>query len=157
MSTTPYGGTVARPDGTSAQHPSARDGRSIGDLFKELQNESSTLLRQEVELAKAEVAESARSYAKSATSVALGGAFLMAALFGVLWTLNMALTALLEGVVGLETAVWLSPLILSVALAITGWQVLQGGIRRMRAESIVPRRTTETLKEEKQWLKNRHA
>lgn len=157
MSTPPHGGTIARPDGARVQHTIVRDERSIGDLIKELQNESGKLLRQEVELAKAEVTESARSYARSATSVALGAAFLVAALFGVLWTINMGLTALLEGAVGLETAVWLSPLILSAALAATGWAVLQGGIRRMRAESIVPRQTTETLKEEKQWLKNRHA
>ncbi|HEU5208439.1 MAG TPA: phage holin family protein [Longimicrobiales bacterium] len=160
MSTTPYGGSIGSPtDGARipVQRTTVRDERSIGQLFKELQSESSTLVRQEVELAKAEVMESVRSYARSAVSMAIGGALLLAALFGVLWTINMALTALLEDAVGLENAVWLSPLILSAVIAIIGYSMVKGASNRMREESLVPRRTTETLKEEKQWLKNRHA
>ncbi len=160
MSTTPYGGTVGSPtDGARipVQRTEVRDERSIGQLFKELQSESTTLARKEVELAKAEITESLKTYARSAVSMAIGGALLLAALFGVLWTINMALTALLEGAVGLETAVWLSPLILSVVIAIAGYSMISSARKRMSEESIVPRRTTETLKEEKQWLKNRHA
>lgn len=160
MSTTPYGGSIGSPtDGARipVQRTTVRDERSIGQLFKELQSESSTLVRQEVELAKAEVMESVRTYARSAVSMAIGGALLLAALFGVLWTINMALTALLEDAVGLENAVWLSPLILSAVIAIVGYSMVKGVSNRMREESLVPRRTTETLKEEKQWLKNRHA
>ena len=82
---------------------------------------------------------------------------LLAALFGVLWTINMALTTVLEGAVGLEIAVWLSPLLLSAVIAAIGYAMVNGARNRMREESIIPRRTTETLKEEKQWLKNRHA
>jgi hypothetical protein len=148
----------ARTDGGGMRvaRSTYRDERSIGDLIKELQSESSTLLRQEVELAKAEMRETLGTYTRNAISVAIGGALLLAALFGLLWTVNMALTALLEGAVGLETAVWLSPLILTVALAVIGMSMVKGGVNRIREESIVPRRATATLKEEKQWLKHRN-
>lgn len=159
MSTTPYSGAVGAPtDGARVPlQPAVRDERSIGQLFKELQNDSTSLVRQEVELAKAEVRESLQAYARSAVSMAIGGALLLAALFGVLWTINMALTAVLESAVGLEIAVWLSPLILSAVIAAVGYAMVTGAMNRIRKETIIPRRTTETLKEEKQWLKNRHA
>src|SRR5690606_32585923 len=154
------GGAVGVPaDGphVPSQRAHVRDERSIGPLFRELQQDSTTLVRQEVELAKAEIKESVRTYARSTVRMAVGGALLLAALFGLLWTVNMALTALLENAVGLEDAVWLSPLILSAVIAIIGYAMVKSASSRMREESIVPRRTTETLKEEKQWLKNRHA
>ena len=160
MSSTRYGGSVGVPtDGPHVpiQRTHVRDERSIGQLFRELQQDSTTLVRQEVELAKAEIKESVRTYARSTVRMAVGGALLLAALFGLLWTVNMALTALLENAVGLEDAVWLSPLILSAVIAIIGYAMVKSASSRMREESIVPRRTTETLKEAKQWLKNRHA
>lgn len=153
-----HGTLDARTDGGSVRvaRSTYRDERSIGDLIKELQSESTTLLRQEVELAKAEIRETVNSYTRNAINVAIGGALLVAALFGLLWTVNMALTALLEGAVGLETAVWLSPLILTVVLAVIGMSMVKGGVNRIKEESIVPRRATATLKEEKQWLKHRN-
>lgn len=132
-----------------------RDDRSIGDLFKELQGESGTLLRQEVELAKSEVAESVHTYAQSSVRIAIGGALLLAALLGALFALNMGLTALLAGPLGLETAAWLSPLILAGILAIIGMALVNGGMKRIRQSPLVPRQTTATLKEEKQWLKHK--
>ena len=132
-----------------------RDERSIGDLIKELQSESSSLVRQEVELAKSEVAETARVYARNAAKLGIGGVLLVAALFGGLITINRALTAILAGMVGVDTAIWLAPLMLTVVLAIAGWTMLNGALERIRNQSLVPERTTTTLKEEKQWLKHR--
>lgn len=132
-----------------------RDDRSLGDLFRELQSESGTLLRQEVELAKSEVAETVRSYARNGASIAIGGAFLLAALLGALFALNMGLTALLAGPLGLGTAAWLSPLILTGILAIVGMALVNGGLKRIRQAPLVPRQTTATLKEEKLWLKHK--
>lgn len=149
-------GTVSR-DRTSVRvdRSTLRDERSIGDLIKELQNESSSLVRKEVELAKSEVAETAQVYAKNAASMAIGGVLLVAALFGVLITINRGLTALLTGMVGVDVAIWLAPLILTVILGIVGWTMVKGALQRIRNQSIVPRRTTATLKEEKQWLKHK--
>lgn len=153
-----HGATGTRTDGAGVRvaRSTYRDERSIGDLIKELRGESSTLLRQEVELAKAEMRETVSTYTRNAINVAIGGALLLAALFGLLWAINMALTALLEGAVGLETAVWLSPLILTVVIGVIGLSMVKGGVNRIKEESIVPRRATATLKEEKQWLKHRN-
>src|SRR5687767_11341854 len=59
---------------TGASTASPPRDRSIADLLKELRDESSNLLRQEVALAKTEMAEKAADYGKNAASIATGGA-----------------------------------------------------------------------------------
>ena len=51
----------------------------------------------------------------------------------------------------LTLAVWLSPLILTIALAGIGWTMIRGARERVAHEGLVPRRTTTTLKEDTRW------
>ncbi|TDE91553.1 phage holin family protein [Occultella glacieicola] len=57
---------------TASHSPDPRDERSVGELFGEVSKDLSTLIRQEVALAKAEVQESAKRAGKGAGM--LGGA-----------------------------------------------------------------------------------
>jgi hypothetical protein len=154
-----FGRTTARSDAASIRvdRTTVRDERSIGELFRSLQKESTTLLRQEVELARAELTETVRTYARNALGIAVGAALLLGALFGLLFAVNLALAALLEGAVGPAAAAWLSPLLLAAVLALVGTSMVRGGVSRIRAQSIVPPRTTATLRGEKLWLKKRNA
>jgi hypothetical protein len=131
------------------------DGRSMADLFRQLSTDSGNLVRQEVELAKAEMREKLGVYQRSMVSIGIGSALLLAALLTGLWALNTGLTALLAQVMDLEIAVWLSPLILTVALAAIGWGMVRGGRERMAAEGLVPRRTTTALREDKRWAREK--
>lgn len=140
-----------RPRPTSEEAPQAEE-RSFGQLVRELGAESSTLIREELRLAKAEMREKANVYEKNAAKMAAGGVFLAGALFMLLVALNRGLTVLLEGLVGAETALWLSPVILAVFAGIVGWSMVKAAQSAMRREGIMPEETVETLREEKDWV-----
>ncbi|MBC8143816.1 MAG: phage holin family protein, partial [Armatimonadetes bacterium] len=50
-----------------------KEEKSLGDLFADLTRESSALIRQEINLAKAEMSQKAAKFGKDATTVAIGG------------------------------------------------------------------------------------
>lgn len=129
-----------------------RDERSLGELVRELTAESSTLLRQEVELAKSELHETVHTYTSNAGALAIGGALLLAALFGVLITINRGLTVLLANMMDVEIAIWLAPLILTVVIGLVGLSMVKKAMNAIGANSLVPKQTIETLQEEKQWI-----
>ena len=89
-------------------HPQNGDVRdqSIGELVKDLASETSTLVRQEIDLAKAEMAERGKQAGKGA------GMLGAAALVGLLAA--GALTACLIAVLDLAMATWLAALIVTV-------------------------------------------
>lgn len=146
-----HGTPADRPRPTSGESRQAED-RSFGQLVRELGAESSTLIREELRLAKAELREKAKVYEKNAATMAAGGVLLAGALFMLLVALNRGLTVLLEGPVGAETALWLSPVILAVLAGIIGWSMVKAAQSAMRREGVVPEETVETLREEKDWI-----
>ena len=121
--------------------------RPIGELLKQLSQETTTLVRQELELAKAEVREKGRKAGPgfgmwgAAGAVALGS-------FG-------ALTAFF--VLALDGALpnWVAALIVAaVYAAVAGLLYMRGKERVEEAGSPVPEQTVETLKEDVQWAKH---
>ncbi|HEX6693304.1 MAG TPA: phage holin family protein [Longimicrobiales bacterium] len=135
-----------------ARTPGAAETPSIGTLFKELSDDSRRLVRQEVELAKAEMSEKLDVYKANMAKLVIGGVLLVAALFGVLITLNHGLTALLDQFMDLGIAYWLSPLIITVIIGLVGKSMLGGALDNMRSEGVVPRKTVASLKNEKTWI-----
>ena len=127
------------------------DGRSVADLLRQLSTESGHLVRQEVELAKAEMREKMGVFQQSMASIGIGSVLLVAALLTGLWTLNAGFTALLAQLMPVGVAVWLSPLLLTLALGSIGWALIGRGRERMAHEGLVPRRTTSTLMEDRRW------
>ncbi|HEY0007213.1 MAG TPA: phage holin family protein [Tepidisphaeraceae bacterium] len=129
--------------------------RSIGELLKELRNESSVLVRQELALAKAEISEKATKAARNAAYIG-AGAFLA---YTALTFLLLAVTALLYVILrlmGAEThGLWIAPLIVGLVLGIVGYVLIQKGISTFKEQSLVPEKTTQSLKEDKQWLQDK--
>lgn len=126
-------------------HNPAAD-RSLGELFAELTRETSTLVRQEVELAKAEVKQKATEAGKDVGMIAAGGALAYAGLIVLLGALALLLVQ-----VGL--APWLATLIIAVvAMGVGGFMAMRG-LSGLRSVDPVPRQTMETLKEDVQTLK----
>jgi uncharacterized membrane protein YqjE len=133
----------------SADGPTAdpRD-QSLGELVKDLANETSTLVRQEIDLAKAEMTERGKRAGKGA---AMLGA---AALFGLLAA--GALTAALIAVLDRAMATWVAAVVVAVvycaiaaALAMTGRKQIQ------EAAPPVPEQAIDSVKEDVQWAKTR--
>jgi hypothetical protein len=133
-----------------------KDDRSIGQLLKELTQESSTLLKQEVNLAKTEMSEKASRVGANLGEVAVGGAVaLLGAIALLLFAVN-ALGSLLDKL-GLSPGitVWLAPLIVGGILAAVGYSMIKKALETLKHESLTPKRTTQSLQENKEWLKEK--
>ena len=133
----------------------AREEKSLGQLLKDLTAETTTLLKQEVELAKTEMGEKASRVGTNLGSVAAGGAVLFAGVLALLFAAVNGLTEILAHVVSLTVAAWLSPLLLGLVLGAIGYSLVKKALVSLKQESVTPRRTTESLQENKEWLKSK--
>jgi hypothetical protein len=132
-----------------------REERSLGQLLRELTQELSTLLRQEVALAKTEMSEKAARTGANLGALAVGGAVVFAGALALLFAVVNALTTLLVRVVSPEVAVWLAPLLVGVVLAFVGIGMAKKALAALREEGITPQRTTQSLQENKEWLREK--
>jgi uncharacterized membrane protein YqjE len=125
----------------------ARD-KPVADLLRQLSEQTATLVRQELELAKAEVAQKGKA-------VGIG-----AGMFGAAGVLGLcalgAFTAFLILVLDTAMAAWLAALIVTVAYgAIAGALALTGKEKVQEGMPPVPEQTTESVKEDVEWTKER--
>jgi uncharacterized membrane protein YqjE len=117
-----------------------------GELLKELSDHTTTLVRKEIELAKAELGEKGKKAGQGA------GMFGGAGLFGVFafGALTTAIIAALDSAMEL----WLAALIVAVVYgAIAAVLALQGRNKVQEAGPPVPEQATESVKEDVQWAK----
>jgi putative superfamily III holin-X len=122
--------------------------RSIGELFTKLSNETSTLIRQEMELARAELTEKGKEAGKGA------GLFGGAGAVGLLGA--GAITAGVILLLDLAIAAWLAAILVGlVYAAVAAVLALQGRDRIQRATPPVPEQTVDTVKEDVEWAKTR--
>jgi len=135
--------------------PAVQEDRSIGQLLKELRDETTTLLRQEVDLAKTEMGEKASRVGSNLGSLALGGGVAFLGALALLAAVVYGLTSLLDQFMSVGVAIWLAPLIVGIVLAAVGYSLLNKALATLRQESLTPRRTTQTLQENKDWLKSK--
>jgi tetrahydromethanopterin S-methyltransferase subunit C len=120
--------------------------QSMGELFKQLSDDLSTLVRQELRLAQAEMTQKGKRAGLGAGM--FGGAGLMGVM--ALGTLSACLIAALSEALH----VWLAALIVTVVYAaVAGVLALQGRDRIQKATPPVPEQTVETVKEDVQWAK----
>jgi uncharacterized membrane protein YqjE len=121
--------------------------RSLGELFSDLSQQTSDLIRQEMRLAKVEVSAKLADCGKHAMMIGAAVAFGLAAVITV-----AAAIALLLVDIGVEP--WLAAGITAAAMGLTAYLLAQAGITAMRKQSIAPVETIHSLKETTQWLKN---
>ncbi len=121
---------------------------SIGELFSKLSNETSTLIRQEMELARAELTEKGKEAGKGAGL--LGGAATVALLGA------GAITAGIVLLLDLAIAAWLAAIIVGlVYVGVAAIVGLKGRDSIKAATPPVPEQTVETVKEDVEWAKTR--
>ncbi len=122
------------------------DNRSLGELFSALAQDTSTLVRKEVQLAKTEMSHKAANVGKDIGFLAAGGAVAYAGLL-----------AILAGVIvllGQAIPMWLSALLVGLVVGGLGYFLVRRGLDALKREDLAPRQTIETLKEDGQWAKD---
>jgi xanthine/uracil permease len=122
-----------------------RDERSLGDLFADLSRQTSELVRQEVNLAKAEMTQKAREVSKDAGFIGAGGALAYAGL--------LVLLAMLVLLLGIWIPMWLSALIVGVVVVAIGGFLILRGRDGLTKTNLTPQQTVDTLKEDVRWAK----
>ena len=128
----------------NADTPDQRD-RPIGELVKELAGQTSTLVRQEIQLAQAEVTSKGRLAGRGAGMLAGAAVAVLLAL--------IALTACL--IVALDSAVplWLAALIVTLVWGLIGAVLAARGRKELQHATPPVPQTIETVKEDIQWAK----
>jgi putative superfamily III holin-X len=129
-----------------------RDDRSLGQILRDLREETTQLLRQEVDLAKTEMSEKMSRLGTNLGSVATGGAVLFAGALVLLAALTLGLIALFSQFMDRDVAMWLAPLLVGGVLAFVGYGMVKKALQALKQEGIAPQRTTQSLKENKEWL-----
>ena len=127
---------------------------SIGTLIKNLTDESRTLIRQELELAKAEMSEKASKAGRNAAYLAIGGLIAHAGLLALIAAACVGSAIALDQVMDASIAYWLGPLIVGLVVGLIGYALVQKGISTLKNESFVPRQTMDSLRENKEWFKD---
>jgi uncharacterized membrane protein YqjE len=131
------------------QRSTVNDARemSTGELVKQLTQQTSDLVRQEIDLAKAEMMEKGKKTGVGAGI--LGGSGLMA-LFGLAALTTAAIAALSEAM-----DIWAAALIVAaVYMAVAGVLALTGRNRLQEAAPMAPEQTIETMKEDVEWARS---
>jgi uncharacterized membrane protein YqjE len=120
------------------------DERSLGELFSKLSQDTSTLVRQEVQLAKVELTEKVTKAGRDLALIAGGG---LVAFLGAL-----ALVAALILVLSNWMAPWLAALIVGAVFVAIAAVLIITGLNDLKEIDPTPQRTVATIKEDKEWL-----
>ena len=136
-----------RPVSSNSQETELRE-RPLGEIARDLTRDVSLLVRQEVELAKAEMAQKGRVAAPGLGMIGGAGVVgLMAA---------GALTASLILILSIFLPEWAAALIVGAALAVVAYVLVKQGKERVEeAGAPIPEQTIETVKEDVEWAKTR--
>jgi hypothetical protein len=123
--------------------------RSLVSLFADLWRETSTLVHDEVELARVEVSEKIDKAGTALAVIATAAIFLLAGFIILLLAAVNALAILLPE----DMAPWLSPLIVGVVVLFAGLIALSKGRHDLSAEKLKPERTLESVKRDSELVK----
>ena len=136
---------ATRQDPPGPEPGELRD-RSLGELLKQLSEQTTRLVHQELELAKAELTQKAKQAGMGAGLFGGAGALGLAALGALTACFILALNAIMPA--------WLAALIVAVIYGIIAFVLVKQGQARMkRAVPPVPEQTIETVKEDVEWAK----
>ena len=122
--------------------------RPASELLKQLSDQTTTLVRQEIELAKLELQEKGKKAGIGAGMFGAAGVLGLYAVGALTATIILGLATFLPG--------WVAALIVTVIYAaIAGVLALRGKAQVKEATPPVPEQAVETTKEDVRWVKTR--
>jgi Putative Actinobacterial Holin-X, holin superfamily III len=130
----------------SGQRSDGLERQSTPELLRSIATDTSTLLRKEIELGKAEMVEALMARVKGAALMVAAG------MLGLLVVIFLALA----GAVALDSVMpgWASRLTVAGGLLVLAGLAALVGLRRMKKPSFAPEQTKRTVKEDVAWARN---
>lgn len=129
---------------------------SIASLLQDLRDGSTTLLRQEVALAKAELRENAEEFGRNTRSLTIGALVAYAGFTVLLIGIGQLATMwLVRAGVGPDIAPWLAPSFVGLVVALIGWGLFAKAKRELSCDALAPKQTIESLKTNTRWVQNK--
>lgn len=129
---------------------------SIVDLLRQLRDDTTQLIRDEVNLAKTEAREIGTRTLRNVAYVALGGAVALAGALVLLFGLAHWLSALFaERGMSSSASNLLGFLVVSLVVLAIGAGMLSKGLKTLSGSELKPTRTARSLREDKQWAKEK--
>lgn len=116
----------------------AGEPRSVGELLRDLANDSTRLVRDEIALARAEATEKAKQIGAAVAMIAAGGVLAIPALV----TILIGIVALLDEVI----PDWAAALVVGAIVAVVAGLLARKGINDLSAGRLAPERTTANIK-----------
>lgn len=138
--TTTYAGRIIRDDPSSEP--------TLGDLFVELSDDFSHLVRQEVALAKAEMSENLNRGKQGATQMAIGGVLAYTGLLAVIAALVILIGNWID-------SYWLSALLVGAVIVIAGLVMLFSGKSKLEKMNLVPKKTINSIERDAKTVKEK--
>jgi hypothetical protein len=123
--------------------PGGVERRSLTSLFSDLWRETTALVHEEAELAKAEVSEKVTQIGSGVAAIAIGGAIIFS---GFLVLLAAAVGALYM-VLDTDHRIWMAPLIVGVVVLVLGFVALAIGRRELKARNLAPDMTLQSMRD----------
>ena len=120
--------------------------RSLSGLFTELTRETATLFRQEIQLAKVELAEKARQAGSGAVITGVGAAFLFIGIQAVVAAAILGLAKVLDD--------WLAAWVVGCVVLLAGAGLLARGLANLKRDNLTPKRTIDTLRATTRWARD---
>ncbi len=136
-----------RNTNTGANTSSERETRSFGDLFSQLTGDTTLLLRQEVALAKKEFQQALAQAVGGAISLAVGGILATVGLIAVLTSVILALALIMPD--------WAAALLVGVIFLVLAFIFVMLGVNRLKKLKLIPERTSQTLKEDAEMIREK--
>ena len=126
----------------------AQGTRGIGELIHDVAEDASRLARQEVHLARVELAEIVRGIGKGTAMMVAAGALGILAVqifvFGIV---------LLMGEELLRGRYWLAAFLTTALMGLAAFVLVRKGLGALTPKNMIPDQTVASLKEDKEWLK----
>ena len=121
--------------------------QSTGDLLKQMAQDLGSLVRQEIDLAKAEISEKGKKYGAGAGLFGGGGLIALLAMMALTACFILALSEVMHPALAALTVAVVYGIIAAIAF-------LMGKGKVDEASPPVPEQTVESVKEDAEWLKH---
>lgn len=134
-------------------YPVTEDGQTVGRILADLGRDVATLIRQELTLAKCELAEKADEAKGGATKFGAGAGMCLASVLTIAAAAVLGLTLLLSNWMQPLAAAAVSAVIVSALFGLAGYLLMKSAGEQLSPDHFKPQRTMDSLKENTQWAR----